>query len=177
MISTSHQLFNIPELLEVVLLHLPRKDVICLQRLAKSWSTTIQNSYPLQEKLCFASSTTEDASFNTNQSIPPIWNPFLIKFGLVYEGGHVVLPIKYLESKDCPNASWKRMSLVSDPANWIWRLALVGVSVEARVKSQRVLRMGEVLDFVGKNKQFLTPPLPHYLHIAVMYPSLKEFDR
>ena len=49
----SESLFNIPELLEAVLLQLPPRRVLIDQRVNKFWRETITGSLPIQEKLWY----------------------------------------------------------------------------------------------------------------------------
>lgn len=51
--SAASKVFNIPELLEAVLLDLSCKDVLITQRVSKLWKATIDGSAKLQKALCF----------------------------------------------------------------------------------------------------------------------------
>ena len=53
MATMSNQVFDIAELLEVILLELSQRDVLLSQRVCRFWSTTINGSVKLQRLLCF----------------------------------------------------------------------------------------------------------------------------
>lgn len=52
--SAASQVFHLPELLEVVLLNLPQRDLLLSQRVARSFRHTIQGSVRLQRALFFS---------------------------------------------------------------------------------------------------------------------------
>ena len=51
--SAAAKVFNIGELLEAILLDVPCKDVMLLQRVSRFWEATIAGSQNLREPLCF----------------------------------------------------------------------------------------------------------------------------
>ena len=51
--SSAEQVFRLPELLEIILLYLPQKDLLLSQRVARSFRRTIQGSVRLQKALFF----------------------------------------------------------------------------------------------------------------------------
>ena len=52
--SSIDEVFRLPELLEIVLLHLPQKDILLSQRVSRSFRRTIQGSVRLQKALFLA---------------------------------------------------------------------------------------------------------------------------
>lgn len=61
-ISSASRAFAIPELLESVLSHLPTRDLLLLQRVARLWKTTIEQSLPLRQSL-FLEPTVPDTAW------------------------------------------------------------------------------------------------------------------
>ena len=67
--SVASKAFNIAELLEAVLLELPCKDVLILQRVSRFWKATIDASLKLQKALCFTSSQQGQPTSRTSRRL------------------------------------------------------------------------------------------------------------
>jgi len=117
--------FNIPELLEIILRHLPIKRLLHVQRVCRQWRATVESSLELQRALFFEpiSSETLVRCSRDNQR----QRPWARSEGDAYV--HRVQKKPYLESlQSCtgktaeareaffrPEASWRRM-LICQPS-------------------------------------------------------------
>ena len=71
--TATTKVFDVAELLEHILSHLPMKDILLAQRVSKQFRHAIKNSLTLQRKLFYLPSKTE------NEDRLPKVNPFLEK--------------------------------------------------------------------------------------------------
>ena len=126
--------FNIPHLLEISLLHLPRLQLILIQRVNKSFQRTIEESVYLQRRLFFQINPHVRKVYAGVDAI----NPFLIKIGPGSRTPDNVRAerIIYRENlqdlangstwritllKDCdPNVSWKKMLVTMPPVKKLY---------------------------------------------------------
>jgi hypothetical protein len=119
-------LFSIPELVQAVLLFLPPRDLIHVQRVCRLWKETTKHSLALQRKLFFhpVSDQTQEPEFN-----PLLREVFSPLFRLDRHQWHTFASLEdvcYLVDwhKDhrrrervlYPGASWRRMFPIQPPA-------------------------------------------------------------
>lgn len=113
-VEPPERVLQIPELLELICMHLPVLDLLVYQRVNKKWQSTIQCSGSLQEKLCFKWRTAVKNEDGFPPFDPPLsaWNPLLFKFGTI---GHAswYLEVETLRAMDYDGASWKEMFVVN----------------------------------------------------------------
>ncbi len=129
----SSKIFKIPELLEMVLVHLPALDLLMCQRINSTWRDIIKESNPLQEKLFYkcdlVNMDVDDLPWlkkNTSRGINTLsvdnfpgfdFNPFI---QLLHRRRNLArrnnqADANGLGNLDYPEASWKKMYL-SRPA-------------------------------------------------------------
>ena len=72
MATSTDDAFAIPELLEHVLLHLPGKDLLCTQRVARRWPQMTKSSIHIQQELFYKTETTAAASKAQVPEINPL---------------------------------------------------------------------------------------------------------
>ncbi|MCJ1452028.1 hypothetical protein MMC28_002368 [Mycoblastus sanguinarius] len=115
--ASAHQVFTIPEILEIIIFHLPEQDLLLLQRVNKTWLDIIKTSPHLQQKLFYTASVLESA-----KSVAKIkWNPFLRHFmkcrGQRLAHQKVELDVVTIAQADYPTASWKNMFFTQPAAS------------------------------------------------------------
>ena len=75
--SAASKVFGVTELLELIITHLPHKDLLLLQRVSKQWQSTIAGWTKYEEAICFKpTNILSDAEKKAYGSV----------FGHVYEG-------------------------------------------------------------------------------------------
>ncbi|KAK7039734.1 putative MFS transporter [Favolaschia claudopus] len=149
-----------PELLEVVLSHLPMHDLLCIAPLVnKTWQATTTTPF-LQRVLFFESDPSADPSDPTrNPLLTEIFSPFFTRL----ENRYTTWPGSLFSIKAMPwaknpdafkraGASWRRMLVTQPPVR---RLAVEYVSIAPTYSSTRSatmsdlsLRMGYLYDMV-----------------------------
>lgn len=73
--AAADKVINLPELLENILVHLEINDLFVRQRVSKGFQATIQESIPIQRKICLLPGPPIDIIDN----ISSVVNPFLFK--------------------------------------------------------------------------------------------------
>ena len=108
------KVFAIPELLEMILVHLPARDLLMCERINKTWHAVIKESNTLQEKLFYRCDL---ATLNSDMDKEDLEiNPFFLlvqrrwSFAVYQENA-----ADGFRGLDYPEASWKKMYL-SRPA-------------------------------------------------------------
>ncbi|KAL4899342.1 hypothetical protein BDW74DRAFT_183876 [Aspergillus multicolor] len=142
------KVFLLPELLEVVLTHLPQRDLLILQRVNQTWNSLITNNRTIQEKLFFKPTQPHAQS---NKHFPITFNPLLQELfpsfypdegTLNFEDSCIGTSCEYLKNADTvlmeqawyedesrraavlrPEASWRRM-YASNPAPELNRIGM-----------------------------------------------------
>ncbi|KAK5726953.1 hypothetical protein LTR15_002844 [Elasticomyces elasticus] len=70
----TNNVLNLPELLEVILLHLPARDLLFAQKVCKTWKLTVDTTLSIQKALFFAPGTVKDIAYISPTHIPmPKW--------------------------------------------------------------------------------------------------------
>ncbi|GIJ83163.1 hypothetical protein Asppvi_001682 [Aspergillus pseudoviridinutans] len=126
--SSTHAVFEIPEIREMILLKVDMRTLLCMQRTCRSWLRTIKESLAIQKALFFTPiENTPDQEKAQNlllaEAFPPLFqviNPLIPEdaFGYVYDNTFTTFDMlkdpsigaAYLR----PEASWRRM-LVQQP--------------------------------------------------------------
>lgn len=174
------RVLQVPELLELICMHLPALDVLVYQRVSKMWQSTIQCSGSLQEKLFFKASVPRSNNDHTRIFKPPgfAWNPFLLEFG---NWGYrsMYLEIRILRLKDYDSASWKKMFVVSPtdyPIFVVREHAFSRKPTRNRLEDPEGARMSQIADLETKTAE--NPGLAGYIELGAMYSrATKKVDR
>ncbi|KAF2103917.1 hypothetical protein NA57DRAFT_70129 [Rhizodiscina lignyota] len=117
----SHQMFHIPEILKIILMELPLKDLVRVQAVSPYWKDTIEKSIKLLRALFLAPDPTR-TGLTPNHTFPKKirhsscldikFNPLLTKTAKYGRQKVVIFDPQSQTSKSPPNASWARMSLL-----------------------------------------------------------------
>ncbi|KAK4695766.1 hypothetical protein P7C71_g2049, partial [Lecanoromycetidae sp. Uapishka_2] len=118
--AASTKVFVISELLEAILQHADLKDLLLWQRVNTDFQKTIETSR-FQRMLYFE--INPDSSTTTSSFHFPVWNSFMQIFSSTprFDQGSLFLDVDVdsLRKYDYPNASWKRMLLISEDVTTI----------------------------------------------------------
>lgn len=130
--ASATQVFAVPELLEMILLRLPERDLLLSQRVNTTWRNLTKTSPHIQRKLFYKAEVCDPAS-----TTDLVWNP-LLKFTLTTGGG---LSSSKPETK-ITKTSWNNMFL-TQPAT-----------------SEVHVELPLYLDFLGDGEQPLGSEIP-----------------
>ncbi|KAF7180673.1 hypothetical protein CNMCM7691_009964 [Aspergillus felis] len=128
MASSTHAAFGIPEVLEMILLNLDMRTLLCIQRTCRSWLSIIRDSSPIQKALYFTPiENTPDQEKVQNpllvEAFPAIFKlvdpdnpeddyeydePTLAAFDMMKSSSKLAAYLR-------PEASWRRMLLQQPP--------------------------------------------------------------
>lgn len=147
--GSAERVLHIPELLELICMHLPALDVLVNQRVSKTWQSTIQHSRCLQEKLFFKASVPRENNDEARLLEPRdfAWNPFILRFGTLGNRS-VLLDTKTLHLEDYGHGSWKKMFVVNPTdydismmrGRWSWK------PIRTHVEDPDGVRMSQIVD-------------------------------
>ena len=126
---TPHTLFSIPELVHTVLLHLPVRDLLRVQRVCRLWKELTEQSPALQRNLFFLPTSNADQEPEFNPLLREVFSPLIPEYKNEKNepfSGHKCLEDLYKELnwyQDeylrrrvlSPEASWRRMFPVQPP--------------------------------------------------------------
>lgn len=102
--------FEIPELLELLLLNLPTQDVFNLQRVSRKWRDVVASAPRLRWKLFLDNPAGDNVGLVLNPFVPEMVPKRHIKGGLRFLTGFLTLAWAY------PRATWLRMMLFTPGA-------------------------------------------------------------
>jgi hypothetical protein len=128
MLPARIRVFDIPELVEAILVHLPPRDLLLSQRISRTFQTAIKSSPRLQQTLFFRPIPVKGPGDWTLN--PLLRNPFLPWF-VILESRWQLPDYETFELLDCnaneqkraafmhPNASWRRMLVIQPPPQYL----------------------------------------------------------
>lgn len=124
--SAGVNLFNTVELLEIILLYLPIRDILLAQRVNAQWRATINCSNRLQRALfielivpeCQRNSLSEDSSGGPKVFFNPLADKLFWAMSLWQVSLMDVMP----ETWKYPEASWRQMALTQPPVDAGFRI-------------------------------------------------------
>ena len=123
-------LFSIPELVHSILLHLPVRDLLRVQRVCRLWKETTDHSLALQRKLFFVPVSNADQEPECNPLLREVFPPWFpnhyhdssdIPFSDDFSPGDLCKTLKWYADEYrrmrvlSPEASWRRMFPVQPP--------------------------------------------------------------
>lgn len=162
--ASSPQIFTIPEVLEVILFHLPEKDLLLDQRVSTLWRDITKTRAHLQRKLGFIADpmNLSDPPENMEVRCNPLAKVFMkgecphARNYHPYEpmDNSLFVDLKALKMADYPEASWKVMFLTQPAAGGVMLNELVSdnsddvsVNVGTIINFDGV-KMGQMRDLV-----------------------------
>ncbi|KAF4307396.1 putative f-box domain protein [Botryosphaeria dothidea] len=155
-----HRVLGIYELVELVFLHLPMRDLLRIQQVCRAWQSTIQNSPTIQQSLFFAPKRRkhpiypEKETWEVNallaEEFPPWFQIGYIKsrwdwpMARSFTGLPWTKDEKKIQAFMRPEASWRRMLVTQPPIR--------DVQIIIKCDHIRNLINDDYLRFVGKRQ-------------------------
>lgn len=146
--ANSTTVLNIPELIEMILVHVPAKDLLLQQRVSHMWQTVIEDSTSLQQKLFFKPRLATEDELNSDIFE---WNPYLSTRSWPESENRIRISHQPLTTKSGPIPSWKRMFVTNPTARngFMQR----GFRMVHLPRSYPWVKMSDIADFQWDERQ------------------------
>ncbi|KAK5744949.1 hypothetical protein LTR17_001700 [Elasticomyces elasticus] len=95
-----HEVLDLPELLESILLNLPIQDLLFSQKVCRRWKAAVDSS-PIQKALFFIPGTAKDISYVATNNMSTIaWRAACVRLGIRYSDGDEYRPAQHCLQND-----------------------------------------------------------------------------